>query len=94
MKVILQKADGTQKDVTPVAGKFKLKEMQDFVGGYIECIEFPDGRTLVVNEEGKLEGLPVNDQATALWRQQFPTDDDIIVGDVLIVSKDYPWNEE
>ncbi len=31
-----------------------LKEAQDFVGGMVECITFPNGDLLIVNEEGKL----------------------------------------
>ena len=29
-----------------------LKEAQDFVGGMVECITFPNGDLLIVNEEG------------------------------------------
>ena len=34
-----------------------LKEAQDFVGGMVECITFPNGDLLIVNEEGKLMQL-------------------------------------
>ena len=37
-----------------------LKEAQAFVGGYVECITFPNGDLLIVNEEGKLMQLPLN----------------------------------
>ena len=37
-----------------------LKEAQDFVGGMVECITFPNGDLLIVNEEGKLMNLPLN----------------------------------
>lgn len=38
-----------------------LEAMQDIVGGYIQVIyPFPDEVALVCNEEGKLEGLPLN----------------------------------
>ena len=30
-----------------------LKTAQDFVGGMVECITFPNGDVLIVNEEGK-----------------------------------------
>ena len=48
-----------------------LKSAQEFVGGYIECITFPNGDVLIVNEEGKLMQLPLNPEATALWRTTF-----------------------
>lgn len=38
-----------------------LEEMQGIVGGYIQAIyPFPEEIALICNEEGKLEGLPLN----------------------------------
>ena len=34
-----------------------LKEAQDFVGGMVECITWPNGDLLIINEEGKLNEL-------------------------------------
>ena len=51
-----------------------LKEAQAFVGGYVECITFPNGDLLIVNEEGKLMQLPLNPEATLLWRMTFTKD--------------------
>ena len=48
-----------------------LKEAQDFVGGFVECIGWPNGDLLIVNEEGKLNNLPLNPEATTLWRTTF-----------------------
>lgn len=36
-----------------------LKVLQELVGGYIETVRFND-ITMIINEEGKLNGLPVN----------------------------------
>jgi hypothetical protein len=36
-----------------------LTMLQDLVGGYIECIR-QDGYDIIINEEGKLEGLQPN----------------------------------
>ena len=41
-----------------------LESAQEFVGGYVEGITFPNGDYLIVNEEGKLMGLEVNEKAT------------------------------
>lgn len=83
--------DGTEKKVSAINGKkFSLDEMQKYVGGLIDLIRFPDGRTMIVNDEGKLDDLPVNGKASAIFRRQFPIEkyphnnDGIIVGDVLI----------
>ena len=66
-----------------------LKSAQDFVGGMVECITFPNGDLLIVNEEGKLMNLPLNPEATLLWRMTFTKDkyvtgyDDFVVGRAL-----------
>ena len=75
------KADGTKIDVTPKNGTdFQLSELQEVVGGYIEIVETIDKQIMVVNEEGKLIGLPFNEEATRLVRY------DVIVGDVLVCA--------
>ena len=51
-----------------------LESAQEFVGGYVEGITFPNGDYLIVNEEGKLMGLPLNPEATLLWRTTFDND--------------------
>lgn len=56
---------------------FSLTELQAVVGGFIEVVYLPDGRLMVVNEEGKLNGLPINEKASELYP-------DLIVGDVLV----------
>lgn len=66
-----------------------LSGMQAAVGGYIEILDLgPLTASLVVNEEGKLEKLPINRRATLLFWLLFPSvrHHDVIVGDVLIVG--------
>ncbi len=71
-----------------------LKAAQDFVGGYVEGITFPNGDYLIVNEEGKLKNLPLNVEATNLWRSTFTKDkymigyDDFVVGPAILIKKD------
>ena len=70
-----------------------LKEAQDFVGGMVECITWPNGDLLIVNEEGKLMQLPLNPEATLLWRMTFTKDkyafgyDDFVVGPAIYIKK-------
>ena len=70
-----------------------LKEAQDFVGGMVECITWPNGDLLIVNEEGKLNQLPLNPEATLLWRMTFTRDkyafgyDDFVVGPAIYIKK-------
>jgi hypothetical protein len=70
-----------------------LKTAQDFVGGYVEGISFPNGDYLIVNEEGKLMNLPLNPEATTLWRSTFTKDkyafgyDDWVSGPAILIKK-------
>tara|TARA_R100000005_G_scaffold22464_1_gene9686 strand:- start:41 stop:331 length:291 start_codon:yes stop_codon:yes gene_type:complete len=70
-----------------------LKEAQAYVGGYVEGIHFPNGDFLIVNEEGKLMGLPLNEQASKLWKDTFDNDnyitgrDDFVVGNAILIKR-------
>ena len=71
-----------------------LKSAQDFVGGYVEGITFPNGDYLIINEEGKLMGLPLNEKASKLWKDTFDNDNyvtgrnDFVVGPAILIKKD------
>ncbi len=59
--------DGTSQQVQPLNGRvFKLAQLNDIVGSDVEIVNTRDGRIMVINEEGKLLGLPRNEQATAI----------------------------
>ena len=95
---------GRNTDVNTTAEQFKLitdkkdepdyKAVSKFVGGMVECVQFPNGDLLLLNEEGKLMGLPLNPEATALWRSHFTKDkyafgyDDFVVGPAIVIQKD------
>ena len=67
-----------------------LKEAQDFVGGNVECIGWPNGDLLIVNEKGKLMGLPENEEATDLWWKELEKQNkstlDYLAGNVLVLT--------
>ena len=71
-----------------------LKAAQEFVGGMVQGIEFPNGDYMIMNEEGKLMGLPLNPEATTLWRSTFTKDkylfghDDFVAGPAILIKKD------
>ena len=71
----------------------QYKAVSDFVGGMVECVSFPNGDLLLLNEEGKLMGLPLNPEATTLWRMTFTKDkyafgyDDFVVGPAMVIQK-------
>ena len=92
------------KEINTKASEFKiiedskdepdLKAAQKFVGGYVEGITFPNGDYLIINEEGKLRDLPLNSEATMMWRATFTKDkylfgyDDFVVGPAILIKKD------
>ena len=92
----------TKTEINTKASEFKiitdqkdepnLKEAQKFVGGYVEGITFPNGDYLIINEEGKLMNLPLNVEATKLWRSTFTKDkyafgyDDFVVGPAILIK--------
>lgn len=75
---------GKVTEVSPENGAdFSLRELQKIVGGYIEVLNLYGGELMVVNEEGKLKGLGINEKAT-VYLYHFSDYDDIVVGNVLI----------
>ncbi len=82
------------KIITDSKDEPNLKEAQEFVGGMVEGITFPNGDYLIINEEGKLMQLPLNPEATTLWRATFTKDkyafgyDDFVVGPAILIKKD------
>lgn len=82
----LLRADGHIAEIAPTGQVFTLGELQALVGGYIEVIAFPDGRTAYLNEDGKGLQLPVNHEATARVRHWL-TPGDVIVGDIVLCTR-------
>lgn len=81
------KTDGQEKEVKPKNGNyFLLRELRGFVGGNIEMVELVTGEMMVLNEEGKLLGLPHNRTATLLFNAGNRAWYDPICGDVLVCS--------
>ena len=73
------KTNGEITNVTPKNGTdYKYEELKEFVGGYIEIVPINDHEIMVVNEEGKLNNLPVNYIAALLYKY------DTICGNVLV----------
>jgi len=84
------KADGSAVMVHPKEnGRFTLEELQKFVGGRIDFAYLPTGEVMIVNDDGKCEGMEKNEAATEIWKAAYPIEqypynnDQLIVGDVL-----------
>ena len=69
-----------------------LKEMQEFVGGLIQVVRATDGSHIIINEEGKIKGLPMNMVATTMYLGEDWNDDtsamanDFLVGNAMILK--------
>ena len=68
-------ADGSES--TNTTKELKLKDMQDMVAGYIEVVAIDEKYSAIVNEDGRLKDLPVN--------EKFP----MFVGNIIIVEMKY-----
>jgi len=67
-------------EILPNVSISTLKEMQELVGGYIEFIYTEKKLVLIVNEEGLIISLPVNQMASEIANQ-------VVVGDVIEVPE-------
>lgn len=61
---------------------FDLEELQQIVGGYIEALSLDNG-WMILNEDGKYQGLPYNKKATDVAAYRLGSGD-YIAGNVLI----------
>jgi len=86
IKVILVEPD---KEPIVIEIKHSLNTLQSIVGGYIDMVEIDENIDIILNDEGKILGLPLN-------RFIFK-DSDIVAGTFLIVGntggKTVPLNE-
>lgn len=95
MKATFYGADGQTREIVPANGTdFSLEELQALVGETIDIQALPGAEEiLVLNDNGKLDGLMENLAATAVWRKAFPiaqypvNNDELIVGDVIVCDK-------
>ena len=76
----LLKSDGSVANYPPVGEHYTLEELQKAVGGYIEVVSLKDDYIMVINEEGKCQGLLLNQKATDLYGNN----QDYIVGNALV----------
>lgn len=95
--------DGTESvtEIVPKNGKaFEYKELSEIVGGMVEIVPLPSGKSIVLNEEGKLIGLAINKKASEAWRIEYPVDkyphnnDEIIAGNALIATSEELGEDE
>lgn len=80
----------TNGEIIPIMPKksneFTLEELQQIVDGHIELVYLSDGRIMIINEEGKLNGFEYNAEATKLFDS---SKGDYIVGNVVVMPSKY-----
>jgi hypothetical protein len=71
-----------------------IRQCLSLLVAWLSVVQFPNGDLLLLNEEGKLMGLPLNPEATALWRAHFTKEkfpirswDDFVVGPAMVITK-------
>jgi hypothetical protein len=75
---------GTNSECLIASGRsVKLKEANEYIGGFVEAVRFsnhprPDG-AMLVDEDGRLKQLPVNDAASNIAGR-------VIVGKVIVLT--------
>ena len=68
-------------------GEPTLKAMQEAVGGYIEVVYAENGDQIILDEEGRLKGKPINEDASEHWLgDRCDNDTANIVGDAIVLS--------
>jgi hypothetical protein len=71
-----------QTELSEITYKF----LNESCGGYIQSVYFSNGVSMYCNEEGKMNGLPYNHKATALWTKDYGQTD-LISGNVVLVGE-------
>lgn len=87
MKLAVLNLDGRVSYVEITNKEMLLATLQSIVGGYIEVLTLTEDKVLIMNEDGKLEGLPVNKTATGLLRIAYRGSNDMIAGTAVLMDR-------
>lgn len=81
----LIKTNGEEIEISPENGTdFSLEELQNYVDGYIEIVNLrSENNIMIVNEEGAINGMPVNPKASMIYSKEFNVNQ-CIYGDVVV----------
>lgn len=85
MAWVFYHSGGSKKLEPKTPPYFSLEELRDIVEGDIQAVPLRDGRWLIINDSGKIKGLPANQPATEVMHAASDiAKDDIIVGNALL----------
>lgn len=77
--------EGELKEIQLNEGTSQLDILQTAVGGLIEAVDLSNKLTMWLNEEGKLNHLPLNRIGTKMWEGVYGQTD-VILGDVIFTG--------
>jgi len=87
MRLAVQvQVDGSINRLDLDAPQGSYQVLKDGVGGWIEAVDLREDMTMWLNEEGKLDGLPVNVMASRMFNEAFGAGKDIMVGDAVFTG--------
>jgi hypothetical protein len=83
----LIKATGEEEEIIPEDGSFfSLKELYSLLNcSLVELVNVNRDYIMIVDEEGRLTGKPINEKASDLVKDRY----DFIVGDVIVCHQNY-----
>lgn len=64
-----------------------FKDLQTAVNGYVEIIALDKDNKMIVNDEGRLSGLPINKTATETLQRHHKQKTIDILGDAVVLNK-------
>ena len=90
MEMEILKIDDTIEKVSNGEKFVKIEELYKAIDtDMVECVYLNDGKILVIDEEGKLKGKPLNEQATLLMHESLGNRNDCIVGVAVLIDRKY-----
>jgi|SRR5262245_5621437 len=93
-------ADGTSAALPAPERGLSPETIRKVIGGWMEIVRVGDTeagwRVLILDEEGKLKGKPLNRKATALYQTSdgLRHPGDVIVGDVILAEVIHPGEDD
>lgn len=83
--VIFPVQDGEAPYIEEADKSNLLEFLQKQVGGFIEALNLNDGNLAIINEEGKINRLPLNVPASKYIQTSFQ---DVVAGTMVVVGND------
>lgn len=88
--MVIPPATAEHAEIKTINRRTALHELQEIVGGRIEStLTYVNGTRMLINDEGKLQGMKHNAMATALY----PFKGDDIVGPAVLIGLGYEADE-